>query len=287
MKRTFKHSKFTAVFTDENGYYSFTGDCLGGSGAVGDSIVEIFPDLAPLNNVHLCDVKSGAPIHAIANAKYFLNKGDENAARRALHVNDARGENLFSKYRGAIRSHESLMLTKGGHDTRLFERAHKDSILEISHIEDCFFDYWLDAVEKALETAADLESNLSGTFVDPYDLEFLDFCERPEKIVAIAKHLDIDVSEISEDSDTMYSGCGKQFYVLTDPEADEMWDESLDEYLDSCLIPELPETAQQYFDRDAWKRDARYDGRGHCLNHYDGHEYSETINGETYYIYQI
>ena len=30
---------------------------------------------------------------------------------------------------------------------------------------------------------------------------------------------------------------------------------------------------EPYFDREAWKRDARMDGRGHCLGSYDGGEY--------------
>ena len=55
-------------------------------------------------------------------------------------------------------------------------------------------------------------------------------------------------------------------------EADTAWDESLDSYLDDCILPELPEEVQRYFDREAWKRDARMDGRGHCLNSYDGSE---------------
>ncbi len=79
-----------------------------------------------------------------------------------------------------------------------------------------------------------------------------------------------------------------EYLVLTDEEADEMWDEQLDSYLDECVLPELPETARRYFDRDAWKRDARHDGRGHSLSSYDGNE-DEVYDEEddtTYYIYR-
>ena len=38
---------------------------------------------------------------------------------------------------------------------------------------------------------------------------------------------------------------------------------------------------------DAWKRDARMDGRGHSLSSYDGHENEETVEGTTFYIYRI
>ena len=79
-----------------------------------------------------------------------------------------------------------------------------------------------------------------------------------------------------------------EYLVLTDDEADEMWDEQLDSYLDECVLPELPEMARNYFDTKAWKRDARHDGRGHSLSGYDGCE-EEVYDEEdetTYYIYR-
>ena len=46
-----------------------------------------------------------------------------------------------------------------------------------------------------------------------------------------------------------------------------------------------------YFDEEKWKRDARYDGRGHSLSSYDGAEYYETVffDGQNidFYIYRI
>ncbi len=50
--------------------------------------------------------------------------------------------------------------------------------------------------------------------------------------------------------------------VLTDAEADEAHDAALDAYLDDCVLPELPDIAQRYFDRDAWKRRAYTFGFG-------------------------
>jgi hypothetical protein len=80
-----------------------------------------------------------------------------------------------------------------------------------------------------------------------------------------------------------------EYLVLTDDEADEMWDEQLDNYIDECILAELPKgVARNYFDRAAWKRDARHDGRGHSLSSYDGNEdkiYDEE-DEETYYIYR-
>lgn len=79
-----------------------------------------------------------------------------------------------------------------------------------------------------------------------------------------------------------------EYLVLTGEEAAKEFDESLDNYFDECVLPDLSETAQRYFDIDTWKRDARIDGRGHCLAPYDSNE-TEVYDKEDdryYYIYQ-
>jgi len=79
--------------------------------------------------------------------------------------------------------------------------------------------------------------------------------------------------------------------VLDDGEADEAWDEYLDNYIEECILRELPKQYRNYFDNDRWKEDARQDGRGNCLSGYNGNEYKETVNDEdgdlhTFYIYR-
>lgn len=73
-----------------------------------------------------------------------------------------------------------------------------------------------------------------------------------------------------------------EYLVCTDSEADDLWDEDLENYIDECILHELPEAYRNYFDREDWKSDARMDGRGHSLNRYDGNEYEV----EGFYIYQ-
>lgn len=90
-----------------------------------------------------------------------------------------------------------------------------------------------------------------------------------------------------------------EYLVVTDEEADELWDQDLENYIDECL--ELPPQLENYFDREKWKRDARIDGRGHSLARYDGGEDKvrvelwerdedgnlvEVGDHETYYIYR-
>ena len=101
-----------------------------------------------------------------------------------------------------------------------------------------------------------------------------------EKILALAEHLDVSPDEITEESYGGYAVGSAEYQVLDDDEADQAQDEQLESYIDECM--EIPEGMEPYFDREAWKRDARMDGRGHCLSSYDGCEYEV---GE-YFIYR-
>lgn len=113
--------------------------------------------------------------------------------------------------------------------------------------------------------------------------------DRNYRIEALAKHLQCEQDELTEskhDEKTIEYG-NQEYLVVTDSEADELWEESLDNYIDECITPELPEVFRCYFDNEGWKRDARMDGRAHSLSSYDGEENEETIDGDTYYIYRI
>ena len=107
---------------------------------------------------------------------------------------------------------------------------------------------------------------------------------------ALAQHLDIEeIEEIEEVSysDYAFEAEGGEYLVVTDSEADQLWEESLNSYLEECIYPELPQNMIIYFDDEAWKRDARIDGRGHSLSSYDGVEDWEDVNGETFFIYRV
>lgn len=107
-----------------------------------------------------------------------------------------------------------------------------------------------------------------------------------EAVLALAQYLECDPDDISAESNDRYSVGNDEYLVCDDTTADRYWNEELDMYLDDCVYPELPDNMIQYFDDEKWKRDARYDGRGHSLNHYDGCEEVESINGTDYYIYR-
>jgi hypothetical protein len=110
--------------------------------------------------------------------------------------------------------------------------------------------------------------------------------EYEDYVIALAEELGEDPAEITKESHDCYGltvlSHGRAEYAIgTDEEADEAWDQALDSYLDECgVLDSIPEHLRSYFDRDAWKRDARYawkrdaryDGRGHALSFYDGNE---------------
>lgn len=107
-------------------------------------------------------------------------------------------------------------------------------------------------------------------------------------VKALATHFKVSEDAITDEGHDTYT-CESEpgeYAVMTEDEANAAWDAFLESYLDDCILHELPAVAQQYFDRDAWKRDAEYDGRGHCLSPYDGEEHEIKIDGEWFYIYR-
>ena len=128
------------------------------------------------------------------------------------------------------------------------------------------------------------------------------FTERQAKYAAIKQYLKVEhgIHNPLENNPWLvcssldpefYDACiyeveGGEVLVVTESERDERWDENLESYIDDCILPELPEISQQYFDSEKWKRDARFDGAGHCLSHYDGVEHEYKFGDHWIYIYR-
>lgn len=120
--------------------------------------------------------------------------------------------------------------------------------------------------------------------------------EVSQRLLALMIALDeYDISGRWNAGSYVYDIGRREYIVATDDEADELWDSSLENYIGECILPGLPENYRSYFDRDAWKKDAKVDGRAHRLNSYDGNEESvdlvdHTSNGVkvslTLYIYR-
>lgn len=106
------------------------------------------------------------------------------------------------------------------------------------------------------------------------------------RALALATHLECRWTEIepSTYSDDTFEAEGGGYMVLTEEEANDAWNASLESYIDECINPEIPDWIAPYFDHEAWKRDARFDGRGHCLSPYDGEEHEVFAESGPYYL---
>lgn len=73
------------------------------------------------------------------------------------------------------------------------------------------------------------------------------------------------------------------YLVYTDSEADDAYSESMQSYVDDCVLNEIPEQYRAYFDTETFIKDCAIDGRGSTLATYD----SEENEDYGYYFYRI
>ena len=118
--------------------------------------------------------------------------------------------------------------------------------------------------------------------------------EYDDSYIALAIHLGLTVEELDDISDCKhgYGNCsldyqGTYYYCGTEEEIDIAHTESLENYVDECVLLEIPKHYRNYFDTEKFIEDAKVDGFGHALNSYDGNEYEETVNNVTYFICQM
>lgn len=149
------------------------------------------------------------------------------------------------------------------------------------------------------------KENLQAVFNDENtDTDGLNFQETLEKMESFSpkqwavfkyfgEDLELvgDISELDIDTDEIEIN-GETLLVLTDDEADDRWNDELDAYLDEYVYSELPKNFAPYFNEEKWKQDARFDGRGHAISHYDGCEVEYFIRTEDLeetwiYIYRM
>ena len=276
MKKTFKGNNFTATFTDENGYFSLTGNVSSVSGAIGDKLIKIDPRFKLMEDMHLSNAETGEPMHSWQNANYFIKKGNLNAFKNQLrHCQDE----YLGAY-NAISEAKDLEKDVSGYNVRVT----KPAIEHLQTIQAKIIELWKQDVKKVYALAEYIPEDL--TDIDE-TINLNDFVE-PDKVQALSQHLETHFSTIEETTynDNIFEAEGSEWLVVTDEEADDLWEESLDSYLEDCVYPELPDNMQNYFDDEKWKQDAKIDGRGHSLNRYDGSEYSEKVNDTYYFIYQ-
>lgn len=157
-----------------------------------------------------------------------------------------------------------------------------------NYLEDGYYAIPADFVAFCPETGAPtLPTDEKGDETLPKGFVFLSYdFQEADRILALRQVTDDWEAEITYQSysfPTLVMG-NAEWLVLTDSEADTAQDENFDNYIDECL--EIPDIVRRYFDEEAWKRDARLDGRGHCLASYDGDEQEYVTGSDTYFLYR-
>ena len=141
--------------------------------------------------------------------------------------------------------------------------------------------------DKVIALAQHLDINMEPDFnIEDYPTDEYTEEEIQQAMEDAIQEVADELDNITNDYDNTYSYYSEEYEVLTDSEADDRQEEELDNYIEECILPEIPEAYQNYFDEEAWKRDARMDGRGHTISRYDGCENEEKVNDTWYYIYR-
>lgn len=151
----------------------------------------------------------------------------------------------------------------------------------------------LDTLLDNIEQQENISTPLVDQFKDDYELyKFIDelelFTTDEIPIVMMFCHednlCDEDLNDIVFDDNNRVTIQGIEYLAGTDSEMDKAWDEYLENYIDDCM--EIPSHLEAYFDREAFKSDARQDGRGHILNNWNGGEIEYEFNNTLYYAYR-
>jgi len=264
MEQTFKHNQFTATFSKEDGHFRFIGNIDEVSGACGNRIAKIYPAFQILEDLHLANAETGEPMHALETGFYYYKASGYQV------------EALEKYWKVKLTDEQKSLITN-------IPNTHKKQY--VAQIMEEIKPLWKAKVKAALELVSSIPSDL--TEIDE-TVSLSDF-DHPEKVRALAGWLDVHFSIIKENTDyDEYTTQGIAYQVLTDAEADEAWDKSLESYINECVLPDMPETLKKYFNVDKWKRDAKADGRGHSLGRYDGteNEVVDPESGETFFVYR-
>jgi len=110
-----------------------------------------------------------------------------------------------------------------------------------------------------------------------------------ERKTALKLHLGVPIIKIyiANNASTLFKYDGAEYRVLTNDEADKLWNEMLYEQMEEFLKYRTDLSIKFYFDDEKWLNKARQDGRAYTISRCDGLEYVEKVNGTEYYIYRI
>lgn len=99
---------------------------------------------------------------------------------------------------------------------------------------------------------------------------------------------DIELSDIEEISDSEFCVDGETWRIMSEPDYQVYSNELINDYIDECVLPEIPDYLQSYFDTEKFIRDIDYAGdRDGLVAIYDGAVHEAKINDEYYKLWRI
>ncbi len=120
--------------------------------------------------------------------------------------------------------------------------------------------------------------NPNNTDIEQFYLDEME-SDLDERVLALMQH----TGDMFYDCETTINN--REWLVLTDEEADKQVADYAQGSLDDVLY-EVDEVIKQYFDTERYLEDCINDSdRGSVIASRDGSEYTETVNGTTYYLY--
>lgn len=147
----------------------------------------------------------------------------------------------------------------------------------------------IEQVNSLCDEIEEIEEEEKERKITEDDIELFEKFDEPEKALALALMFGLCVNEIDDIENTdgnYWSVQGTDYLFGTDEEMDDEWEKELDNYIEECVLPEIPEHYRNYFDDESFKTDCRYDGRARSLNKYNGGEEEINVNGICYYAYR-
>jgi hypothetical protein len=81
-------------------------------------------------------------------------------------------------------------------------------------------------------------------------------------------------------------GKNRQWAVIPESDIDDVFKEYTDNYVNDCILPEVPENIRSYFDYDKFNEDAQSDGYG-IMSSYDGQDNEQDFDDNLYHILRL
>lgn len=280
MKKVFYRKEFTATVTDVNGYISLTGNINGSSGAVGDKIAAVDDEFVPINNCHLCDAKTGFPMHCIDNAVHLL----KNRINTTGYISLKEIYPFFAELLAPeCEDYEDILDDCVIDCLAEITTWPSDATFILLHLSlrdsDLLKIYFANRLAECYEAIDEIEERDIDHYT--YDPEYTN------EVNALAKFLDIPCSDVDDKGDCRFRAEGSDYIVADDDDADALARESLQNYVEDCVLSEIPNQYQLYFDTERFIEDVlSQDGRGPTLSSWDGEEKEVEIEDTTYFIYR-